>query len=251
MVRVGAKRERPCLLILHIALRAAVPPKREGHTQHGHEGAGPSAPPREQLIWKTSATAEAYAKAVVHSIRAYWQLLGGVRYAGPDALTLVSAVWQDIDKAPLEGAAAARAGGSADGVSQPTSPLTSTIASRDMRPKQSQQRQQRMSATRRRSGVLRCAVHLSRSLYGDAGAVNLLRASCACVTEATVAVPMSQLVDDDHGAETAAADASGDNKRKRRRGRTEEDVGDVREQTCHAAVQVARVENVLPSRQRR
>ncbi|CBZ24189.1 conserved hypothetical protein [Leishmania mexicana MHOM/GT/2001/U1103] len=244
MVRVGAKRERPCILVLHVALRAAAWPEREGR-QRGREGGSLSTSPQERFIWKTSATAEVYAKAVLRSIRAYWQLLGGVRYAGSNALTLVSAVWQDIDSAAVGETAAARAGGDAEGTSPSAVPLTSTITTAAMRSKR-----QRMSATRRRSGVLRCAVHLSRSVYGDAGAAHLLRASCACVTEATAAVPVSQLLADD-GAATVAAGASTDDGRKRRRGRTEEDVGDMMQQTCHAAVHVARVENVLPSPQRR
>ncbi|CAG9569644.1 conserved hypothetical protein [Leishmania major strain Friedlin] len=250
MVRVGAKRERPCILVLHVALRAAAGPAREGPQRGREEGTSLSTSPRERFIWKTSATAEVYAKAVLRSIRAYWQLLGGVRYAGSDALTLVSAVWQDIDDAALGATAAARAGGSVEGASQSASPLASNIITGAKRSKQQQPRQQRMRASRRRSGVLRCAVNLSRSVYGDAGAAHVLRASCACVTEATVAVPVSQLVADD-GAATVAADASKDDGRKRRRGRTEEDVEDVMQQTCHAAVHVTRVENVLPSRQRR
>ncbi|TPP42898.1 hypothetical protein CGC20_8315 [Leishmania donovani] len=185
MVRVGAKRERPCILVLHVALRAAQQPAREG-PQRG-----------QRFIWKTSATAEVYAKAVLRSIRAYWQLLGGVRYAGSDALTLISAVWQDIDDAALGATAAAQAGGIVEGDSPSASPLASTIT-----------------------------------------------------TGATVEVPVSQLVADD-GSATVAADASNDDRRKRRRRRTEEDVEDVMPQTCHAAVHVTRVENVLPSRQRR
>ncbi|TPP41908.1 hypothetical protein CGC21_18375 [Leishmania donovani] len=189
MVRVGAKRERPCILVLHVALRAAQQPAREGPQRGREGGTSLSTSPRERFIWKTSATAEVYAKAVLRSIRAYWQLLGGVRYAGSDALTLISAVWQDIDDAALGATAAAQAGG-------------------------------------------------------------IVEASCACVTEATVEVPVSQLVADD-GSATVAADASNDDRRKRRRRRTEEDVEDVMPQTCHAAVHVTRVENVLPSRQRR
>ncbi|AYU76477.1 hypothetical protein conserved [Leishmania donovani] len=251
MVRVGAKRERPCILVLHVALRAAQQPAREGPQRGREGGTSLSTSPRERFIWKTSATAEVYAKAVLRSIRAYWQLLGGVRYAGSDALTLISAVWQDIDDAALGATAAAQAGGIVEGDSPSASPLASTITTGVKRSKQQQQRRrQRMRATRRRSGVLRCAVHLSRSVYGDAGAAHVLRASCACVTEATVEVPVSQLVADD-GSATVAADASNDDRRKRRRRRTEEDVEDVMPQTCHAAVHVTRVENVLPSRQRR
>ncbi|CAJ1017966.1 conserved hypothetical protein [Leishmania braziliensis MHOM/BR/75/M2904] len=248
MVRVGAKRERPCMLVLHVALRAAALPRMEG-PQRMEKGAGASASPRELFIWKTSATAEVYATAVMRSMRAYWQLIGGVRYAGPDALTLASAVWQGIDSSTPGPEAAARGAGSAEGASSPSPPPTSATKTGAIRSRQLPQRRQRISATQRRTGVLRCAVHLSRSVYGDAGAVHVLRAACACVTQTKVAVPLSQLAVDD-GAATVV-DASKAGAQKRRSGRAEVDVGDVMEQVCHAAVHVARVEHVLPARQRR
>ncbi|KAG5511015.1 hypothetical protein GH5_07216 [Leishmania sp. Ghana 2012 LV757] len=244
MVRVGAKRERPCMVVLHVALRAAALPSTEGLRQ-GDEWGSPSVSPRERFLWKTSATAEVYAKAVIRSVHAYWHLLGGVRYAIPDALTLVSAVWQDVNIATLAAKTAAPEGGSAEGASSLAYPSASTTMPGILCSKQ--KHRQRGSTTQRRSGVLRCAVRLSRSVYGDAGAVHILRAACACVTQTTVAVPLSQMIADD-GAATAVTDASKNSPQRTRRGRAEEDVGDFMEQTCHAAVRVARVEHVLLSR---
>ncbi|KAG5510538.1 hypothetical protein JKF63_06835 [Porcisia hertigi] len=253
MVRIGAKRERPCALILHVALRAAALPAAE-ISQCGRDGDRTSSTSRpERFIWKTPATAEVYADAVMRTMREYWQLLGGVRYAVSDALTLTSAIWEDT-KSSASGAkaaaaaAAARTEASDEGDSPSASPPTSVRPIGVMRGKNQELRRQRVSLTERRSGVLRCVVHLSRSVYGDAGAVNLLRAACACVLQTTVTVPVAQLVFDDSAATTTA---SQDRARSQRRGRTEEVVGDVMKQTCHAAVRVARVEHVLPSRQRR
>ncbi|KAG5485468.1 hypothetical protein LSCM1_07552 [Leishmania martiniquensis] len=248
MVRVGAKRERPCMLVLHVSLRVTAVLAAKG-PEETYEGVGPSASLRGSLMWRTPDTATVYAKAVVHSVRAYWQLLGGVRYAGSDALTLVSAVWSGIDAAAPEAKMVAQAGECAGDASQLVYPSTSTNLPAAMRSKQ--QRQVRGSATQRRSGVLRCAVRLARSVYGDAGAVYLLRAACACVTQATVAMPVSLMVDNDGGA-PAVTDASKNSAQRKRRGRAEDDdVGDAIEQACHAAVRVVRVEHVLPSRQRR
>ncbi|KPA77513.1 hypothetical protein ABB37_06898 [Leptomonas pyrrhocoris] len=250
MVRAGAKRERPCMVLLHVALRSAATQAAtaaaDGQTQHQQRGAGPtssSAASPERYVWKSRRTAEAYAGAVLRCVRAQWAMVGGVRYDLPDAAHLESATWDGDATLP----AAATGGEGAE--SGKDTARTSRKAEAGRGKKQHLcTRDRRMRVTQRRSGVLRCAVQLSRSLYGDAAALHIFRAACACVTAVDVSLPLSALVSDDNNTAAVAAAAEEEEGRPVRRRRLIED-GDARmEQVCHAAVRVARVEHVVSSR---
>lgn len=238
MVRVGAKRERPCVVLLHVALRAAAASGTQRQQQQQHAGAtgaaaSPTAAP-ECCVWKSRRTAEIYASAALSRVRAWWEMLGGVRYGLPDAVRLTSCVWAGKQEAPVS------RGGAAGAAAVASKPLT-TQSKKEAAA--AGKRQRRASATARRSGVLRCAVQLSRSLYGDAAALHIFRAACACVTEVHVSMPMSRL----SAKEGEDAVSVKEVKAKSRRQRTE-DGGPRMEQGCHAAVRVARVEHVVSSR---
>lgn len=230
MVRVGAKRERPCVVVLHAALRAAATPAPLARqSQQAGASASPLPPSPERYVWKSRHTAELYASAVLARVRAWWEMLGGLRYGLPDAVRLSSCVWDG------------------DASTRPTTTTSTTPAvaevSRQAKKEAARagKRARRVSATQRRSGVLRCAVQLSRSLYGDAAALHIFRAACACVTEVHVSLPLTRL---------AAVEGNAEEKdgAERRRQRLEERGGSRLEQDCHAAVRVARVEHVVSSR---
>lgn len=230
MVRVGAKRERPCMVVFHVALRAAALPSADKETasqQRADSGAVSAVPKR--YIWKSRRTADVYASAVLSRVRAWWETLGGVRYGLPDAVRLASAVWD----------------GEAEGDRGITTAAPAAAAKHPQKQSDSERRGRRVSATQRRSGVLRCVVQLSRSLYGDAAALHIFRAACACVTEVHVSLPILLTRSVDAFMETAAE--SSDEDLKRRRQRIEEG-GPRMEQDCHAAVRVVRVEHVVSSR---
>ncbi|KPI86301.1 hypothetical protein ABL78_4648 [Leptomonas seymouri] len=230
MVRVGAKRERPCMVLLHVALRSAAIPAAEGQPRP-KPGAGVTPPPAaspERYVWKSRLTAELYASAVLSRVRAWWEMLGGVRYGLPDSVRLASAVWDDEagrERNAQSTIRAARAG--AVGAASAKQPG------------------RRGRATQRRSGVLRCVARLSRALAGDAAALHVFRAACACVTEVHVSLPRSSIAP---GAVTADVVDEVEADGPRRRRQRVEDSGPRMEQGCHAAVRVARVEHVVTSR---
>lgn len=250
MVRVGAKRERPCMAVLHIAIRSSpLPPppmtndpKNDARRQ-AEQCLSPRQPtaapsPSERLLCKSQTAATLYANAVLGRLRGWWELLGGVRYGLPDAVRLASAVWDD--------AVAAAPASSVESVGS-TSAAAVDASPKAARAGKTRGRSASVSATPRRSGVLRCVVQLSRSLYGDAAALHIFRAACACVTEVQVSVPVSLLSDEGEKSEAEAQDVGKGQRRRQRR--LESDV-QLFEQPCHVAVRVARVEHVASSRRR-
>jgi hypothetical protein len=227
------------MVVLHVALRsAAVPAVNNEHTKPPQRHGSSEVVLPGRFLWKSRYSAETYASAVLSRVRAWWAMLGGVRCGLPDAVRLASAVW-DGDSTVKEN----------ETTKTSPSDAPSVTGGADARPgkqHRADKRARRLSATQRRSGLLRCVVQLSRSLYGDAAALHVFRAACTCVTEVRVSLPLSRLSPADNLAER---EGEKEGRRKRRRQLAEED-GPRVEQDCLAAVRVARVEHVVSSRPR-